>query len=181
MSFMTRAIGAFAALSAAAIPVGALTVKNPSSSEIAIGVDNGAMETVYKVTAGGSVDVKEDCSSTCGVTGPWGFSRMVAENATIETDGSSLVTVREPATVATAATTQPLIPQNPIDDPATSTAASTASAPAATAASAVKAPAAKPAKRASRAKASKPRRTAKAAPKGPGSGSLQMLFEGPRK
>lgn len=176
MSFMTRAIGALAALSAAAIPVGALTVKNTSSNEIAIGVDNGAVETVYKVAAGGSVDVREDCSDTCAVTGPWGFSRMVAENATIETDGLPLVTVRETA-ATTAATTQPLIPQNPIDDPATSTAAASP-APAATASSSVKAPAAK---RVSRAKTAKPRRTAKAAPKGPGSGSLQMLFEGPAK
>ncbi len=44
MTIMTRAITAFAVLTAAAIPVGALTVKNTSSNDVSIAVDNGANE-----------------------------------------------------------------------------------------------------------------------------------------
>lgn len=191
MTFMTRAVTAFAVLTTAAIPVGALTVKNTSSNAVSIAVDNGASEGVYQIPAGGSVDAKEDCASDCAVTGPWGFSRLVAQNATIETDGTSLVTAgAAPSAAAPAAASQSLVPQNPVEEapapvataPADKAPASTApaaNAPAATAAApAEAAPAAAPQKPR---RAAKPRKQAKAAPKGPGSGSFEMLFQGPGK
>jgi hypothetical protein len=187
MTLMTRAVTAFAALTVAAIPVGALTVKNTSSNEVSIAVDNGASEGVYQIPAGGSVDVKEDCSSDCAVTGPWGFSRLVSQNATIETDGMSIVTagappssVPAPAATAPAAAPQSLVPQNPVEEapaPAATAPASTATA-APAAAPAETAPAAAPQKPR---RAAKPRKQVKAAPKGPGSGSFEMLFQGPGK
>jgi hypothetical protein len=82
-----------AALFLIAGPAAAATVKNTGSSEITIGIDYGNKEKVEKVPAGGSA--KLDCKEGCGVTGPWGFSWMVAEGDTITTDGSSLVTVNE--------------------------------------------------------------------------------------
>ncbi|WP_439541823.1 hypothetical protein [Hyphomicrobium sp.] len=181
MTFMTRAVTAFAVLTTAAIPVGALTVKNTSSNEVSIAVDNGASEGVYQIPAGGSVDVKEDCVSDCAVTGPWGFSRLVSQNATIETDGMSMVTAGAapsatapaPAAAAPAAAPQSLVPQNPVDEapapPATEPTAKTAAEPA---------PAAAPQKPR---RATQPRKQAKPAPKGPGSGSFEMLFQGPGK
>lgn len=191
MTLMTRAVTAFAALTVAAIPVGALTVKNTSSNEVSIAVDNGASEGVYQIPAGGSVDAKEDCSSDCAVTGPWGFSRLVAQNATIETDGMSLVTAgaappaSAPTTAAPAAAPQSLVPQNPVEEAPASAATPAATAPAATAPAA--APAATAAETAPAAAPQKPRRAAKPrkqatpAPKGPGSGSFEMLFQGPGK
>jgi hypothetical protein len=166
MSLMTRAVAAFAVLTVAAIPVAALTIKNTSGKEVSVGVDNGSEEAVYQIPAGGSVDVTQDCSSECAVTGPWGFSRLVAQNATISTDGDSLVT----ATAAPPA--QGLVPQNPVAEPAD------AQATAATAPDAAPAKAA-PAKARSK-RANKPR-SSKQAQKGPGAGSFQMLFEGPKK
>lgn len=185
-NLISRVIPAFAVLTAAAIPVGALTVKNTSSNEVSVAVDTGSAEAVYKVPANGSVDVKEDCSSDCAVTGPWGYSRMVSQNATIETDGTSLVT-------ATAAPAQALIPQNPVEEPdaaapapqstAAAAPSATTAAPAAPAATAASADTAKPA-----ATPAKPRRkVAQRKPGkqvqkgGPGAGSLQLLFEGPGK
>lgn len=186
MNLVSRAIPAFAVLAAAAIPVGALTVKNTSSSEVSVAVDTGSAEAVYKVPANGSVDIKEDCSSDCALTGPWGYSRMVAQNATIETDGTSLVT-------ATAAPAQALIPQNPVDEPdaaaETAKPATAATAPAPAASQAAPAATAKPAETAPpEATPAKPRR--KVAKRKPGkqvqkggadAGSLQLLFEGPGK
>lgn len=168
MSLMTRAIAACALLSLAAIPVAALTVHNTSSNEVSIGVDTGTEEAVYKIPAGGSVEVAQDCAADCAVTGPWGYSRLVAQNATIETDGSSLVTAGLPAP-AQAAKTQGLVPQNPAGETAD-------------AAEPVK-PAAAPAARPERAKrTSRPRRPAqRQAKKTPSAGSFQLLFEGPGK
>jgi hypothetical protein len=165
MSLMTRAAATLAVLSLATIPVPALTIKNTSSKDVSIGVDNGADENVYQIPAGGSVEVKEDCSSDCAVTGPWGYSRLLAQNVTIETDGLSLVT----AEVATES--QGLVPQNPVAEPAD--AADTASTQ--TPAKAEPAPV-------TRKRAAKPRKAAaKQAKKGPASGSFQMLFQGPGK
>lgn len=167
MSLMTRAIGAFTVLSLAAIPVAALTINNTSSSEVSVGVDNGTEETVYKIPAGGSVDIKQDCSSDCAVTGPWGFSRLVAQNATIETDGGSLVTAE------LAAKPQSLVPQNPVSETVDGAEPSASAAPAETA---------KPAPVAPRKHAAKPRKQAsKQHKKGPSAGSFQMLFQGPGK
>lgn len=163
MSLMTRAVGAFAVLSLAAIPVAAVTVKNTSTNDVSVGVDNGVEESVYQIPAGGSVDVKEDCSSDCAVTGPWGYSRLVPQNATIETDGGSLVTAD-----AAPAAPQSLIPQNPVSE--------SAPAPEATASEV-----AEPAPAVTRKRAVKPRRQTKHAKKGPAAGSFQMLFQGPGK
>lgn len=165
MSLMTRAVTAFAVLSVAAIPVGALTIKNTSSEGISVGVDNGLEESVYQVPAGGSVDVKENCSADCAVTGPWGYSRLVPQNATIETDGTPLVTV------VAAPAPRPLVPQNPVSEPAD----------AAQSAAVEAEPAAKPpvVKRKKAAKVRKP--VKKQAQKGPAAGSFQMLFQGPGK
>jgi hypothetical protein len=74
-------------------PAAAVTVKNTSNAEITIGIDWSSKEKVETVPAGKSVTV--ECKDGCGVTGPWGFSWMVAEGDTITTDGSSLVTVNE--------------------------------------------------------------------------------------
>lgn len=181
MKLISRVIPAFALLTAAAIPVGALTVKNTSSNEVSVAVDNGSAEAVYKVPANGSVDLKEDCSSDCAVTGPWGYSRMVSQNATIETDGTSLVT-------ATAAPAQALIPQNPAEEPdapasapkAAATAAATTAAPAAAAAATeTPKPAATPAKPRRKVAKRKPGKQVQKSTSG--AGSFQMLFEGPGK
>jgi hypothetical protein len=158
MSLMTRAVTAFTVLSLAAIPVAALTIKNTSSKEVSVAVDNGTDEKVYQIPAGNSVDVKEDCSSDCAVTGPWGYSRMLSQIDTLETDGGSLVT-------ADATPAQSLIPQNPVTESADGADATSA------------APAAKPAVKRKRT-AGKPRKQAQ---KGPASGSFQMLFQGPGK
>jgi hypothetical protein len=156
MSLMTRAVSALAVLSLAAIPVAALTIKNTSSQGVSVAVDNGTDEKVYQIPAGGSVDVTEDCSSDCAVTGPWGYSRMLSQTDTLETDGGSLVT-------ADATPAQSLIPQNPVTESADGT--DTA------------APAARPAVKRKRT-ASKPRKQTQ---NGAFAGSFQMLFQGPGK
>lgn len=187
MSVITRAVTAFAVLSLAAIPVAALTIKNTSDKEVTVGVHNGVDQAVYAVPPGGSVDVREDCSSDCAVTGPWGFSRMVPQNVTIETDGQSLVAggVSPPA--------PSLVPQNPVAEPSDPTPEPVAAempepaaaepavteAPAAEATPAETEPAAKPARK----HTAKPRKHKQQAAKkkGPPSGSFQMLFMGPGK
>jgi len=162
MTLMTRAVTAFAVLSLAAIPVGALTVKNTSSSDVSIGVDNGTDEAVYQIPAGASVDVTQDCTAECAVTGPWGYSRLLGQTDTLETDGGSLVTADA------APASQGLVPQNPVTDVEAATAAE---APAAE-----QAPAAKPARTYRKRQAA-----AKPAKKGPGAGSFELLFMGPGK
>lgn len=157
MSLMTRAVTAFTVLSLAAIPVAALTIKNTSSNGVSIAVDNGADEKVYQIPAGNSVDIKEDCSSDCAVTGPWGYSRLLSQNDTLETDGGSLVT-------ADATPAQSLVPQNPVTESVDGTDAAASDAPAA-----------KPAVKRKRT-ASKPRKQVQ---KGPAAGSFQMLMQGP--
>ena len=67
----------------------AVTVENTSDKEITVGVDMGNDEKVQKIGAGESV--KLDCKEQCGVTGPWGFSWMAKGDATISTDGQSLI------------------------------------------------------------------------------------------
>lgn len=162
MSLSTRVATAVAVLSLAAIPVAALTIKNTSSKAVSVGVDNGAEEAIYQVPAGGSVKVTQDCSSDCAVTGPWGYSRLLDQNATVETDGTPTVTV------AAAPETQSLVPQNPIDEIVDD---ADSAAPAAKAVSAARKRPAKAARKTS----------AKHAQKGPGAGSWQLLFEGPGK
>lgn len=168
MSLTTRAVTAFAVLSLAAIPVAALTIKNTSSKEVSVGVDNGASEGVYTIPAGGSVDVKEDCTSDCAVTGPWGYSRLLQQNATLETDGVSEVTANA------APESQSLVPQNPVAETADGVDSDAAAAPPAAAPS----PAAKPARATVR---KHQKSAAKQAQKAPGAGSFQLLFMGPGK
>src|SRR5262245_10943405 len=163
MTMMTRAVTAFAVLSLAAIPVGALTVKNTSSQDVSIGVDNGSEEAVYQIPAGGSVEVKQDCSSDCAVTGPWGYSRLVAQTDTLETDGGALVTADA------APATQSLVPQNPVTETPES------------AAPAAEAPAAEPAADAKPARVYRKKQRQAAAKKGPSAGTFEMLFSGPGK
>lgn len=185
MSLMTRAVTAYALLLTAAIPVAALTIKNTSTEDVKISVHNGSVQSVYTVTAGGAVDVKEDCSTDCAVTGPWGFSRLVPQNATIETDGRSLVT-------AEAVAKPGLVPQNPVaeqppveapETDKTPAAASAAPPAAAAATAAAAAPAAEPAASPPRKRVAKPRKPSKqqSAKKGPPPGSFMMLMQGPSK
>lgn len=75
-----------------ASPALTLTVKNSSKSEQTFAVDTGTQETVYRVPAGGEVEVRDMCDAGCAVSGPWGFSRFEYSNAVIETNGVSLVT-----------------------------------------------------------------------------------------
>ncbi|WP_072390339.1 hypothetical protein [Hyphomicrobium sp. CS1GBMeth3] len=164
MTLVTRAVTAFAVLSLAAIPVAALTIKNSSSDDVSVGVDNGTEEGVYKVPPGGTVDVTEDCSADCAVTGPWGFSQLVPQNATIETDGAATVTV------GTGSETRSLVPQNPIvSDTAEQGAAPKAAEPAA-------APPAPKAKRQAKKRKSKSKQAKGGAP-----GSWELLLQGPSK
>lgn len=71
----------------------AVTVKNTSDKEITIGVDKGNDEKTQKIGAGDSVQL--ECKEQCGVTGPWGFSWMAKGDATISSDGQSLINVTE--------------------------------------------------------------------------------------
>lgn len=69
----------------------ALTVTNKDSKEHTIALDMGDKETVHKIPAGQSVTFKDECNNGCGVTGPWGFSRMLKTGDTLTTDGKNLV------------------------------------------------------------------------------------------
>lgn len=71
----------------------AVTVKNTSDKEITIGVDRGAEESVEKIAPGKSAQL--ECKEQCGLTGPWGFSWMAKGDATISSNGESLVNVQE--------------------------------------------------------------------------------------
>lgn len=165
MSVMTRVVAATAVLLGAAIPVGALTVKNTSDNDFTIGVSTGTEQAVHTVPAGNSFDVKQDCSDDCAVTGPWGFSHFVPQNAIIESDGLAILSTR----VGAASTpSSGLVPQDPstmavetTEDPAAS-----AEQPAPAAETVTAAP--KP----------KPRRQAKRVKKGPAPGSFGALWEG---
>ncbi|HEX2843472.1 hypothetical protein [Hyphomicrobium sp.] len=161
MSLTTRVVTALAVLSVAAIPVGALTIKNKSSKDVSAAVDNGNEEAVYQIPAGGSVEVKQDCSSDCAVTGPWGYSRLVSQNDAIETDGTSLVTA---IAAPSAPASRGLVPQNPVADPADAAASDT--------------PVAKPEQPK---RSAKPRRAVRQAQKGPTPGTFEMLMQPPKK
>lgn len=172
MSVITRVVAATAVLLSAAIPVGALTVKNTSDKDFTIGVSTGSEQKVHTVPAGGSLDVKQDCSNDCAVTGPWGFSHFVPQNAVIESDGAAILSTRTATAETASKPSSGLVPQDP------STAAiETRDEPAATAAPAARpAPVAQPPKRATK---SKPRRQAKKkAKKGPSPGSFGALMQG---
>ncbi len=76
-------------------PATALNVNNTSDKEVSIGLDMGDKESVHKIAAGKSVSFKSECDDACGVTGPWGFSKMAKTGETITTDGKSLVSVTQ--------------------------------------------------------------------------------------
>ena len=174
MSVITRVVAATAVLLGAAIPVGALTVKNTSDKDFTIGVSTGSEQKVHTVPARGSVEVQQDCSSDCAVTGPWGFSHTASQNAVIESDGAAILSSRTATADTAPKPSSSLVPQ----DPATA-AIETPDEPAATAApAAAAAPVAKPPKRAAK---SKPRRQAKKAKKGPAPGSWGALMQGNKK
>ena len=78
---------------AIASPAFVVTVKNTSSGEFTVGVDLGNEEKIETIAAG--KEVKLDCKDGCGVTGPWGFSWMAKGDATISSDGQSLINVTE--------------------------------------------------------------------------------------
>ena len=82
---------ATAAVMLAAGPALALTVTNKDGKEHTIGLDMGDKETVHKIPAGQSVTFKDECKDGCGVTGPWGYSKMAKTGDTITTDGKSLI------------------------------------------------------------------------------------------
>jgi hypothetical protein len=71
----------------------AVTVKNTSDKEITIGVDMGNEEKTQTIGAGESAQL--DCKQQCGVTGPWGFSWMAKGDATMSSDGQSLINVTD--------------------------------------------------------------------------------------
>jgi hypothetical protein len=162
MSLMKRTV-AITVLSVVAIPVAALTIKNSSSDDVKVAVDNGSVEAVHTVPAGGSLNVPQDCSTGCAVTGPWSYSRLVNQNAVIDTDGTSRITVAPPVTPGMAA----LVPQNPTSELETGSTGANTAPPAA----AEEEPAATPRKR----------RVKQAKKAEPGAGSLDMLFFGPKK
>jgi len=89
MSFKTLTSSAVALLLLVG-PAAAVTVKNTSGKEISIGIDYGSKQQVKKVAADQSATF--ECKDGCGVTGPWGFSWMASGNATMNTNGKSLIT-----------------------------------------------------------------------------------------
>jgi hypothetical protein len=94
-------------IAATTLPAAALTVKNSGASEITFGVDTGPSEKVYTLAPATEVKVNEDCSNGCSMSGPWGYSRAAMTGDTVETDGTSLVTVIVPDKPAKAAATTP--------------------------------------------------------------------------
>ncbi len=79
---------AAAALLVIPAAAGAVTVKNTGKADYTIGVDRGNAEETKTVAAGKAETF--ECKQGCGVTGPWGFSWMVVEDDTIESDGTNL-------------------------------------------------------------------------------------------
>jgi hypothetical protein len=147
MSLTTRTATAVAVLAVAAIPVGALTIKNSSTKPISIAVDNGSQQAGDQAPA-------------------WDLSRFVSENATITADGETLVAV------AASPEAQSLVPQNPGAEPLDAAASIATGA----------LPDAKPVEAEPTKPAAKVRRPARQAQKGgPSSGSIEMLFSGPKK
>lgn len=84
---------AVAALLVTSTAASALTVTNNGSNEITIGLDMGNKESVHKIAPGKSAEFKSECKDGCGVTGPWGYSKVAGTGDKIETDGKPLVTV----------------------------------------------------------------------------------------
>lgn len=69
----------------------ALTITNKDSKEHTIGLDMGNKESVHAIPAGGSVTFKSECNDGCGVTGPWGYSRMAKTGEDFSFQGDKLI------------------------------------------------------------------------------------------
>jgi hypothetical protein len=68
----------------------ALTVTNKDSKEHTIGADAGNSETVHKIAAGATLDLKKDCPEGCGLTGPWGFSWLAKNGEAVTFDSKGI-------------------------------------------------------------------------------------------
>jgi hypothetical protein len=112
MSLTSRAATAVAVLTAAAIPVWALTIRNISASNEPSGMSTGSIEKAA-VTAGSSAEA--DCSGGCAVISTGG-SRLVSEHDSVEAAAAGTpdaAGTEAPASPETSTAT--LIPQNPTD------------------------------------------------------------------
>lgn len=69
----------------------ALVVTNNDSAEHKIGVDMGNEERVETIAAGGTVDLSKSCQKGCGITGPWGYSRMAKTGEDFAFDKNGVV------------------------------------------------------------------------------------------
>lgn len=92
MASATRVLAtAVLATGLAASSAAALTITNKDSKEHTIGLDMGNKESVHAIPAGGSVTFKSECNEGCGVTGPWGFSRMAKTGEDFAFQGDKLI------------------------------------------------------------------------------------------
>jgi hypothetical protein len=156
MSLTTRAMGALAVLSLAAIPVTALSIQSASW-------DDTSATGESRVAAGASSDEDRDCNPDCAVAEAPHASRLLSQAITPDTEMGSLANV--------AHTPEPhgLVPQNPgatavrAEEPSRIETSSTNAEP-------VSAP---PRKRVYKRK--------KVSKTTAGAGSFQLLFEGPGK
>lgn len=89
---MTFRLALLAALAAAfaASPASALSLHNSTQKDIKIGVDMGNKEAVESVGAGKTIDLKE-CTDGCGLSGPWGYSKMAKPGDKLTFDGKNVV------------------------------------------------------------------------------------------
>ena len=100
MSLTTRAMGALAVLSLAAIPVAALSIQSTSWDDTSATGKN-------RIAAGAPSDETTDCNADCTVAEAQHASRLVSQNITLDTDTGSL------ASVTHAPEPHGLVPQNP--------------------------------------------------------------------
>lgn len=108
MSLTTRAVGALAVLSLAAIPVTALSIQSTSwDDHPSVAASKGGEAAGNRVAAGEPVAESRGCNSDCTVSEARHASRLVAQNITPDTDIGSL------ASADYALETHALVPQNP--------------------------------------------------------------------
>lgn len=184
MSVTTRVVAAGIVLLAAAIPVGALSLKTSSDSDFTLKLPETSKNAAEGASATGTSASRtttpaDDCGVPCEPTGSIEITQLVPQNTVVEGNGLA-PDVPGPGAVAKAppAPTSTLVPQNPsfdaFDDLEPKVAAVTEepeeAEEAEEAEAAPKETTAKP----------KPRRRRQAKKKGPASGSWQMLFEGPK-
>lgn len=176
MSVTTRVVAAGAVLLAAAIPVGALSLKTSSESDFTLELPESSKNAAEGASAVRTTPT-DDCGVPCTPTGSIEITQLVPQNTVI--DGSGLAPdIPGPGAVAKAppAPTSTLVPQNPsfdaFDDLEPKVAAVTEEPEEVEEAEAAPEESAAP---------RKTRRKRQAKKKGgPASGSWQMLFEGPK-